>query len=164
MQISCGYFTYSIIMTPNKKGVFVMFKQFTINAHIKRDIHKVWDTYHQPKHIKKWNNASSDWHTPFAESDFREGGNFCYRMEAKDGSAGFDFIGTFDVIDKPNCIKYHMDDQRKVVLNFKAKGIETDVEVMIDAEDSNSIELQKRGWQAILNNFKKYVESLEINC
>jgi len=135
-----------------------MVKQFTIQAEIQKDIFTVWHTYHQPKHIVNWNYASDDWHTPRAESEFKVGGRFNYRMEAKDGSNGFDFTGTFDVIDEPNQIKYHLDDQREVVILFKKHKEYTHVEVIIDAEEENSVALQKRGWQAILNNFKVYVE------
>lgn len=134
-------------------------KQFIISAQIQKDVKTVWETYNQPKHIMKWNAASFDWHSPAARSDFREGGQFNYRMEAKDGSEGFDFTGTFDIIDTFELIKYHMDDQREVVIKFTAKGEETHVEVVVDAEETFPIEFQKRGWQSILNNFKRYVES-----
>lgn len=138
-----------------------MANQFTIQALIHKDILDVWHTYHLPEHIKNWNNATSDWHTPHAKSDFQVGGRFNYRMEAKDGSSGFDFTGIFDVIEEPNVIKYHLDDQRVVLILFEKKENNTFVQVTIDAEDENSIALQKRGWQAILDNFKAYVEKLK---
>jgi uncharacterized protein YndB with AHSA1/START domain len=137
-----------------------MSNKIKVSSNINKDILTVWNTYHQPKHIEKWNYASDTWHTPKAESDFKVGGRFTYRMEAKDGSSGFDFTGQFDLIDSPYRIKYHLEDQREVDIKFKENGEFTYVEVVFDAENENSVELQKRGWQSIVNNFKKYVESL----
>jgi uncharacterized protein YndB with AHSA1/START domain len=137
-----------------------MAKQFKIEAHIQKDILTVWHTYHLPEHIMKWNHASDDWHTPDATSDFKIGGRFKYRMEAKDQSFGFDFTGTFLVIEEPYHITYQLDDQRYVTLTFREIDQDTFVEVIIDAEEENSLALQKKGWQSILNHFKFYVESL----
>lgn len=137
-----------------------MFEKFKISSIVNKDVFNCFHTYHTPEHIKNWNFASKDWHCPNATSEFKEGGHFNYRMEAKDQSFGFDFTGTFDKIEEPNLIQYHIDDLREVVIRFEAQGNQTFIEVIIDAEKENSIALQKRGWQAILDNFKKYIESL----
>lgn len=129
--------------------------QTTINA----PIEKVWEFWITPEHITKWNTASEDWHTPRAENDLRVGGKFLSRMEAKDGSSGFDFVGTYDVIKIHERIDYTLEDDRKVQINFTSSGNETKVVQTFDAEDVNSIELQRSGWQSILNNFKKYTET-----
>jgi uncharacterized protein YndB with AHSA1/START domain len=137
-----------------------MFKQFLITAKIDKDIETVWHTYHLPLHIQNWNFASEDWHCPNATSEFKEDGRFNYRMESKDKSYGFDFSGTFKIINQFKMIKYQLDDQREVVIEFENHDYYTEVKVLIDAEEENSIALQKRGWQAIINRFKYYVESL----
>ena len=126
----------------------------TVNA----SIEKVWQYWIEPKHIKKWNNASDDWHTPHAENDLRVGGKFLSRMEAKDGSFGFDFEGIYSEVKPFEKIKYGLDDGREVQIMFNRKGEITEVTEIFDAENENPIELQKGGWQAILNNFKQYVE------
>ncbi len=130
----------------------------TIDAVINAPIEKVWEYFTEPTHITKWNNASDDWHTPRAENDLRAGGNFVYRMEAKDGSFGFDFGGVYDVVEVNDYIEYTLGDGRKVQITFTAQGDETKIVEKFEAENMNSIELQKGGWQAILNNFKKYTE------
>jgi uncharacterized protein YndB with AHSA1/START domain len=112
-----------------------------------------------PEHITKWNSASDDWHTPYAENDLRTGGKFLSRMEAKDGSFGFDFGGVYDEVIPNKLIAYTMGDSRKVKVDFAANGNSTTVTTNFEAETENTIELQKNGWQAILNNFKKYVEA-----
>jgi uncharacterized protein YndB with AHSA1/START domain len=129
-----------------------------IEAMINAPIEKVWDYFTKPEHITKWNNASDDWHTPRAANDLRAGGNFVFRMEAKDGSFGFDFGGIYDVVNANKYIEYTMGDGRKAQVIFTANGNTTQVDESFEAESTNSIELQKNGWQAILNNFKKYVE------
>ncbi|MBL7876451.1 MAG: SRPBCC domain-containing protein [Cyclobacteriaceae bacterium] len=106
----------------------------------------------------KWNNASEDWHTPHAENDLRVGGRFVSRMAAKDGSMSFDFGGTYDQVKTNELIAYTMDDGRKTSVVFTKKGNQTYVSETFDAEGENSIEMQRAGWQAILNNFKKYAE------
>lgn len=132
--------------------------KITIEATVKAAKEKVWEFWTRPEHITKWNYASDDWHTPHAENDLRPGGKFLSRMEAKDGSFGFDFGGVYDAV-KPNThIAYTIDDGRKVSINFTGSGNETRVVSIFEAETENSIEMQKGGWQAILNNFKKYVE------
>lgn len=109
--------------------------------------------------LTKWNSASEDWHTPFAENDLRTGGSFKSRMEAKDGSFGFDFGGIYDEVKTHERILYTMGDGRKVDVRFAAVGNDTLVEETFDAEGENPAEMQKAGWQAILDNFKKYTEN-----
>ena len=131
----------------------------TIETTVKSSIEKVWKFWTAPEHITHWNNASDDWHTPRAENDLRIGGKFLYRMEAKDGSFGFDFNGIYDEVKVNELIAYKIEDGRKVKITFSKKGNETKVVETFEAESENSIELQRNGWQAILDNFKKYVEA-----
>ena len=128
--------------------------QNTVNAPVDR----VWVYWTSPEHIVNWCAASDDWHTPWAENDFRAGGRFVSRMEAKDGSIGFDFGGVYDEVKPNKLISYTMDDGRKVIIHFNVTGTHTTVEENFEAEDVNSVEMQRGGWQAILDNFKRYVE------
>ena len=121
-------------------------------------IEKVWQYWTEPEHIKKWNSASEDWHTTFAENDLRVGGKFLSRMEAKDGSVGFDFWGIYDEVKLYEIIESTLGDERKVKVTFVGKEEYTEVTESFEAEDINSIEMQQAGWQAILDNFKKYTE------
>lgn len=127
----------------------------TVNAPIQR----VWEAWMTPEDVKRWNFASDDWCCPKASIDRKVGGKFNNRMEAKDGSTGFDFEGTFTLINEPYSLEYALEDNRKVNVAFS----ETDSGVLVvetfDAEDESPAELQKQGWQSILNNFKKHVES-----
>jgi uncharacterized protein YndB with AHSA1/START domain len=133
--------------------------KITVQATISADRGKVWDFYTNPKHITKWNFASEDWHCPSAENDMRVGGKYKARMEAKDGSYGFDFETIYDeVVDKEK-FSYTMGDGRQATTRFENLGDKTRVNITFDAEGQNSEEMQKSGWQAILNNFKKYVEA-----
>lgn len=131
----------------------------TIESTVKAPIEKVWKLWNTPEDVTKWNNASPDWHTPKAENDVRTGGTFNYRMEAKDGSMGFDFGGTYDEVKTNEKIAYTMGDGRKVKNTFTPSGNETKIVVSFEAETQNPIEMQRNGWQAILDNFKKYAES-----
>ena len=109
----------------------------------------------------QWNNASNDWHTPRAENDLKVGGKFLYRMEAKDGSSGFDFNGTYEQVKTNELIVYSLTDGRKVEVIFTTKDDDartTKIATTFESENTNPIEMQRDGWQAILNNFKKYVE------
>lgn len=133
-------------------------KNITVKTTVHEPVQKVWEYWTEPKHITKWNNASDDWHTPIAENDLRVGGKFLTRMEAKDGSFGFDFGGIYDEVKLNEVISYTMGDGRKVNVTFKGQGNETEVIETFDAETTNPIEMQQAGWQAILDNFKKYVE------
>ena len=129
-----------------------------IESIISADIDKVWKYWTEPEHITKWNFASDDWCCPNAENDLRVGGRFTSRMEAKDGSFGFDFGGTYnEVIDKEK-ISYVMDDGRAAITNFERQGDKIKVTTLFDPETENPVEMQKEGWQAILDNFKKHVE------
>lgn len=121
----------------------------------------VWKYWTEPEHIKKWNNASDDWHTPSAENDLKIGGKFLYKMEAKDGSFGFDFWGIYDDVKQNLRISYTLGDGRKASVSFDTNKNGTKVVETFEVENINSVELQQKGWQAILDNFKKYVEKLQ---
>jgi len=130
----------------------------TVEATIKAPVERVWKAWSSPEDIKKWNNASDDWHTTRAENDLRTGGKFLSRMEAKDGSFGFDFGGVYDNVEENKVIEYTMGDGRKVKVTFDGQNNETKVIETFEAEDTHSIEMQRGGWQSILDNFKKYTE------
>jgi len=131
----------------------------TIETTVDAGVNRVWRCWTSPEHIIHWNNASDDWHTPHAENDFRVGGSFLARMEAKDGSFGFDFAGAYNEIKPHETIKYTLFDGRKVHIYFASGKDSTTIVESFEAEDQNPIEMQKAGWQSILDNFKKYVES-----
>lgn len=133
-------------------------KSITVEAEVKAPVEKVWQFWTLPEHIVKWNNASDDWHTPYAENDPRTGGKFLSRMEAKDGSFGFDFGGVYDEVVINKKIEYTMADGRKVTITFTPNGDVCKVSETFDAEETNSAEMQRAGWQAIMDNFKKYAE------
>lgn len=137
----------------------VMKEAITVEIIINVEREKVWDFFNDPKHIVKWNHASDDWHSPRAENNLRVGGKFNNRMQAKDGSEGFDFTGTYTEVVAPERLAYTMDDGRTAAVTFEEMGNSTYVKTVFDPEGENSIELQKGGWQAILDNFKKYAES-----
>ena len=130
----------------------------TIQAIINAPIDNVWKFWTDPNHVTNWNYASDDWHTTEGENDLRPGGKFRFRMEAKDGSSGFDFIGEYDKIVYHKQIVYTIADGRKVRITFLSEGNDTTVKETFEAEQIHSIEMQKEGWQSILNNFKKYAE------
>jgi len=134
--------------------------RITVEATVNAPVEKVWESWTKPDHIVKWNYASDDWHSPWAKSDFREGGNFSARMEAKDGSMGFDFGGVFNVIRPNEYIETTLGDGRKVETSFSKEGNQTKVIETFEAENTHPVELQRGGWQAILDNFKKYTESI----
>jgi uncharacterized protein YndB with AHSA1/START domain len=131
----------------------------TVETTVNAPIAKVWQYFTVPVHITKWNSASNDWHTPKAENDLKVGGSFSYRMEAKDGSFGFDFGGIYSEVKPNELIAYTMGDGRKVKLVFSSATNQTKVVETFEAESVNPIEMQKTGWQNILDNFKKYVEA-----
>lgn len=134
-------------------------ESITIQATINAPVEKVWKIWVSPEYITKWNNASDEWHTPRVENDLRAGGKFLFRMEAKDGSFGFDFNGVYDEVKPNELIAYTIEGGRKVKVTFASQGSETKVTESFEPENINSIELQQGGWQAILNNFKKCVEA-----
>ena len=136
-------------------------ERITIQSTVNSQPKKVWHLWTAPEHILKWNTASDDWHTTRAENDLRVGGSFLSRMEAKDGSFGFDFEGVYDEVVPLKRIVYTMGDGRKVEVDFKERGKDTVIVSTFDAETQNSIQQQRDGWQAILDNFKKYAESTD---
>lgn len=131
----------------------------TIETTINAPVQTVWEKWTNPDDIVKWNSASDDWHTTKATNDLKVGGRFSSRMEAKDGSMGFDFGGAYSALSAPNHLAYTMDDGRTVKVDFMAEGGATKVVETFDPEAENPVELQKAGWQMILDNFKKYVEA-----
>jgi uncharacterized protein YndB with AHSA1/START domain len=131
----------------------------TVEAEIHSSIEKVWNYWTDPKHIVNWNNASADWHTPKAENDLKVNGKFTFTMAARDGSVSFDFGGVYTRVEKFKVIEYTMEDGRKAKNDFQPLGSQVKVITKFEAESENPIEMQKGGWQAILDNFKKYVES-----
>ncbi|MCW9027900.1 MAG: SRPBCC family protein [Kangiella sp.] len=133
--------------------------KITVTTTIKADLNTVWDCWNNPEDIKQWNAASEDWHTTQSMVDLREGGKFTSRMEAKDGSMGFDFTGTYTKVDKLNRIEYVMDDDRAVSIDFKQTDQGITVTETFDADDEYEPDFQKQGWQSILDNFAKHVES-----
>lgn len=159
-------FRPSFILYPKLKFVFSFKKnmettsdKITIETTVNAPVEKVWEIWTEPKHITQWNNASEDWHTPRAENDLRPGGKFLSRMEAKDGSFGFDFGGTYDEVKSNEFIEYSMEDGRKVQITFLGNGNETKIEESFETENTHPAEMQRSGWQSILDNFKKYAEA-----
>ena len=132
--------------------------KITIETTVHAPVEKVWKYWTEPNHITKWNSASDDWHTPFSENDLRVGGKFSSRMEAKDGSFGFDFGGVYDEVKLNEFISYTLGDGRKVEITFLHEENDTKIIQVFDPETENPIEMQQEGWQSILNNFKKYAE------
>ncbi len=131
----------------------------TIVADITAPIDKVWHVWNDTNEIIKWNSASPDWHTPRASNDLKIGGRFVYHMAARDGSFEFDFSGTYTEVQKHKLISYTMDDGRKATITFTDNGNSVHIQTKFEAETENTIELQKNGWQAILNSFKNHVEN-----
>ncbi|MCE2963962.1 MAG: SRPBCC family protein [Chitinophagales bacterium] len=129
-----------------------------IKTTIAADKQKVWDYYTKPEHITKWNFAVDTWHCPSASNDMRVGGKYIARMEAKDGSFGFDFEATYNEIIVGESYTYMMPDNRVVNVLFNEQDNQTEVTIIFDPENENPVELQQQGWQAILDNFKRYVE------
>lgn len=136
-----------------------MSSKINVNATIKADAKKVWDYYTTPEHITQWNFADPSWQCPSASNDMQISGKYSARMEAKDGSFGFDFEATYNAITPGESFTYTIPDGRQVDVVFEKQGNETNVDVTFDAENQNPLEMQKGGWQAILNNFKTYTES-----
>lgn len=136
-----------------------MSKKITVEAVIQSEPEKAWNYYNSPEHITKWNFASDDWQCPRAENDLRPGGKYAARMEAKDGSFGFDFEAVYDKVEDGKSFQYTMPDGRVVNAEFKDLDGKTGVTVTFDAEDQNDPEMQRAGWQAILDNYRKYTEN-----
>lgn len=131
----------------------------TVKTTIDASIEKVWSFWTLPEHITKWSFASPDWHTPYAENDLREGGKFKSTMAAKDDSMSFDFEGEYTLIKQNKVIEYIMADGRKVEITFNETSDGVEVIERFDPETQNPEEMQRGGWQAILDNFKRYVEN-----
>jgi uncharacterized protein YndB with AHSA1/START domain len=138
--------------TENKTAITV---EATINAPVKM----VWEFWTEPEHITQWCQASDDWHAPYAENDLRPDGKFKTRMEAKDGSMGFEFEGIYTDVQTYKLIEYVLGDGRKVGIIFTSDDNVTHVSETFDPETVNPVEMQRGGWQAILNNFKNYSEA-----
>ena len=135
-----------------------MNKFITIEATINAPLAEVWAYFTEPQHIVNWNHATKDWHCSNAVNHLQVGENFSYRMEAKDGSFGFDFKGVYTEIIDQQKIVYKLDDERKAEIQFIKENNQTKVIEQFEAEASNPLEMQEQGWQLILNNFKTYVE------
>lgn len=131
----------------------------TIKTTVNASISKVWELWNTPEHITKWSFASPDWHTPYAESDLREGGKFKSTMAAKDGSMSFDFEGEFTFVKPNEALQYVIADGRKVEITFTETPNGVEIIESFDPETQNPEEMQRGGWQAILDNFKNYVEN-----
>nr|WP_294949683.1 SRPBCC family protein [uncultured Mucilaginibacter sp.] len=132
--------------------------QITVEATVGAPVEIVWDLWLQPEHIVKWNNASEDWHTPKSTNDVKVGGKFSSTMAAKDGSMSFDFEGTYTAVEEYKLIAYIIADGRNVEVHFTDDDESTKIVETFEAEGTHPIEMQRGGWQAILNNFKKYAE------
>jgi len=133
-------------------------ESITIKATVQANITKAWDYYTNPNHITNWNFAHESWHCPAASNDLTIGGKYLARMEARDGSMGFDFEAIYDEIVEHKKIVYTLTDERKVVIDFLENGNQTEITVEFEAENQNPIAMQQAGWQAILNNYKDYTE------
>lgn len=136
-----------------------MSEKITVSATVNADIKKVWDYYTQPRHITQWNFADPSWHCPSASNDMRVGGTYSARMEAKDGSFGFDFGAVYDEIVDGESFTYTLGDGRQASVVFSENGGQTNIDVTFDPENQNPVEMQRGGWQAILNSFKNYTEA-----
>jgi uncharacterized protein YndB with AHSA1/START domain len=133
--------------------------KITVETVVKADLNAVWRAWNNPEDIKQWNAASDDWHTTKSAVDLREGGTFSSRMEAKDGSEGFDFEGTYTRIVPQNLIEFRMGDDRNVQVQFSPAADGVLVRETFEAESKNEREVQRQGWQAILDKFARYVET-----
>ncbi len=133
-------------------------KLVTVQSTINENVSLVWEYWTTPEHIVNWNFASPDWCCPSAEHNLIVGGKLKYRMAAKDGSMAFDYTATFTKLKTNELIEYVLDDGRKVSILFQANEGNTEIVETFEVEDENSIDLQKQGWQAILDNFKNYIE------
>jgi uncharacterized protein YndB with AHSA1/START domain len=133
--------------------------KITVETVVKATLNQVWDAWNNPEDIQRWNSAQEDWHTTRSTVDLREGGTFSARMEAKDGSMGFDFEGTYTRVVPHEVIEYRMEDGREVQVEFVERADGVLVKETFDAETENPPELQRTGWQAILDNFARHVEA-----
>ena len=134
-------------------------RKITVEATVNAPVSEVWKAWNDPKDIMQWNAADPSWHCPASENNLSVGGKFKHRMEARDGSFGFDFEGEYDKIEPLQEISYTMSDGRRVTTWFVAKNGTTTITSSFDAEEENDPDMQKQGWQAILDNFVNYVSS-----
>lgn len=132
--------------------------KITVESTVNAPLEKVWEFWTTPEHITNWAYASDDWHAPYADNDLQTGGKFKTTMAAKDGSFSFDFTGVYTNIEEKSLIEYLMDDGRTAKIVFKPEGDAVKIIETFEAEDQNPIEMQRGGWQTILDNFKKLVE------
>ena len=133
-------------------------KSITIEATVNADINKIWTLWNDPAAIQEWCWGSSDWHVPACENDLRVGGRFKTTMAAKDGSFSFDFAGTYTAVNTNKSIAYTLDDNRKVTIDFTQEGDAVNIVETFEMENQNPEDMQRAGWQTILNNFKEYAE------
>ena len=131
----------------------------TVEVSVRASPERAWKAFTSPTSVTEWNFASADWHCPRAQNDLKEGGTPCYRMEARDGSIGFDFEGTFLEVNEPSRLRYILGEDREVTVTFIQEGESTLVTQSFTPESTHSLEQQRGGWQSILNNFKAYVEA-----
>lgn len=143
----------ALLYLPNMK------ERITVETRVHAPVARVWHDFTNPDAITVWNTASPDWHTTKAENDVRVGGAFSSRMEAKDGSQGFDFTGVYDAVTVNEHLAYTMGDGRKADISFTPEESGVRIVITFDPETENTLELQRTGWQAILDNFKKYSEN-----
>lgn len=134
--------------------------KLSVQAHVQTDPATAWSVYNTPEHITRWNAASDDWHSPRSEVDLRAGGRFRHRMEARDGSAGFDFEGVFTRVVPPRELDYRMDDGREARVRFTPSGEGVDVQVSFDPDRDYPAEYQQDGWQAILERYARYAATV----
>lgn len=134
-------------------------KRIQIDTSINAPVTQVWDAYNTPEDIKMWNHASDDWECPSSENDLRVGGKFKNKMAAKDGSFSFDFEGTYTEVTPNKSISYVLGDERQADITFQEEAGKTNMKIVFDADDTHDAEMQRSGWQSILDNFRKHVES-----
>ena len=164
MDVNEEYYDMFMQMWPNALALLKQVSEespktkITISTSINATPAKVWEYWTEPKHIMKWNTASDDWHCPYAENDLRENGKFKSTMSSRDGKTSFDFEGVYSLVKNQEAIHYKMADGREVQVSFTTIGKTVTVTETFEAENENSIELQRNGWQSILNNFKQHVE------
>ncbi len=133
----------------------------SVETIVNAPVEKVWEFWKDPKYITNWCNASDEWHAPFAENDLRKDGSFKTTMAAKDGSFSFDFTGVYTNVEEHKTIEYTLGDDRKVKIVFTPGGNATNIVETFEAENTHPVEVQKSGWQAILDNFKRYTEGTD---
>lgn len=135
----------------------------SVSCSITLDKASVWKLWNSPEHVINWNFAAPEWHCPHAESDFQAGGKFSYTMAARDQSFSFEYSGVYDEIQESDVLNFTLDDGRKVTVEFVEENGVTQINEKFEPENENPLEMQRAGWQAILDNFKKYAETFGAN-